>query len=391
MPEVVIVGAGLVGCLTAIGLADAGIGCTILDEGTGDRSASHTSAGGIYLQLQPVVAAPERVRQHARKLAPLVRATLPAWLRLAARLPAIGLRRTGGLIVGLDEADLPLIASKSAMEGALGLESEMLSGRDIRALSPDFSREIPGGCYVPNEGHCEPATLMRTVRDELDRLGVRVRARRSVDRFEQRPDGVRLRLRGGEWIDAQRAVLATGGFTGDMLDRLGIRHGIRAFPIQMYATAPTPIRVPALVRAFGRRLSIKQLDTGEVWVGGGWDAAGYDRRSGRTSISSVNEQHNRATASAVVPGLASLAVDRRWGGRVAWTHDGLPVIGHCPCAPDVLLACGGNGFSLAPLYAELLTSLIPGRLPALDLADFDAERFANACPDAAEAVEIAPD
>jgi glycine/D-amino acid oxidase-like deaminating enzyme len=390
MPETLIVGGGLVGLLTALHLADAGQRCAVVDRCSGEDSASLASAGGIYQQLQPLFDPPETVRRHGNRIGPLIQASLPAWFRLSDRLPGLPLRITGGIIVAFDEAGMAALRRKHDIESALGLRSTMLSGAEVRSISPGLSGAILGGCFAPDEGQCEPRGLMALVRSELVRRRVPLLAGHSVDRIEPGGSTIRLHPTHGSHMDCNRVVLATGGFTGPLLDHLGIPHGIQAFPIQMCATGRTDIEIPLLTRAIGRKLSLKNM-AGRVWIGGGWEATAFDHVAGVVSISQENLRKNIANAAAVVPALRSVPIERHWGGWVAWTSDGLPVVGAVPHLPNLLLACGGNGFSLAPLYAELLAAMALGESPALSLDDFSVERF---CPTRASAwtmTEIPPD
>jgi glycine oxidase len=56
--------------------------------------------------------------------------------------------------------------------------------------------------------------------------------------------------------------------------------------------------------------------------------------------------------------------------------DGLPLLGRAP-GSGLSLAAGHyrNGILLAPLTAELLTAVVTGRAPAIDLQPFRPERF----------------
>jgi sarcosine oxidase subunit beta len=391
MHEIAIVGAGLVGCLTALRLADAGHRCVIVDQGNGLNTASHASAGGIYLQLPPHRDTVDRIERRGTALAPLMRESLPAWRRLANRLPGIPLRLTGGLIVGFDDGEMSALRSKHAVERSLGLVSELLTGADIRRMSPDFSPDIAGGCFAPDEGHCEPGPLMLQVRDELRRLGVPIRTHCRVERLDRQASGTTLHFGDGSSIGADRVVLATGGSTDSILDRLRVPHAIDSFPIQMLSVRSKPLCIPVLTRAVGLKLSLKRTGGGHVWIGGGWRAAGYDHTTQATVISAARERSNLAAAVKVMPSLDSATVDGRWGGWVAWTRDGLPIIGSCPGRVDTVLACGGNGFSLAPLYAELLSALATGSTTALDLSPFAVDRFGHGAAGAGNSIDVAPD
>ena len=79
---------------------------------------------------------------------------------------------------------------------------------------------------------------------------------------------------------------------------------------------------------------------------------------------------NLSLACRVIPAIADLDLLRVWTGPVLATADEMPVIGEVPGCPG-LLVCGGTyAFTLAPLWAEVLSSMVlqkPAPVPVADL------------------------
>ena len=69
--------------------------------------------------------------------------------------------------------------------------------------------------------------------------------------------------------------------------------------------------------------------------------------------------------------LMRLGYDRR--AFAAWTADGLPALGALDS--DVFIALGANGYTLAPVYAEVLSSLVQGHPSPIPLDDLDPARL----------------
>jgi len=82
----------------------------------------------------------------------------------------------------------------------------------------------------------------------------------------------------------------------------------------------------------------------------------------------------------VHPGLAGAAMLETRVGLRPLSADGLPVVGPVPGVVGAYVATGHgpSGLTLGPYSAALVTELVLGRAPALDLTPFRADRFAAA-------------
>jgi glycine oxidase len=80
-------------------------------------------------------------------------------------------------------------------------------------------------------------------------------------------------------------------------------------------------------------------------------------------------------AIALVPALEGASLAATWSNFRPYTPDELPLLGRTPIA-GLLLATGHyrNGILLAPITAEIVTALVLGKKPPLDLRAFRADR-----------------
>lgn len=378
MFDVIIVGAGLVGCLSALLLSDRGYRCIIIEQNDPLDSASQKSAGGIYLQLQSqITALGDLAINSAIYLLPLIRETYPAWLRLQTRLPKIPLEITGGIIVAFTEDELQLLKNKNVIESQYGINSTIIDAKTIQELSTDFNPSIIGGSYAPEEGHCHPPSLLSMIFAELKKNQVEILTHTKLIQIFHGGTEVTIKLNNAVSLNAKKIIFAAGSNMGSLLALLGISHSISSLAIQMFALKPAKLRIPLLTRYAGVKLSVKQLANKALWIGGGWPAKTDHTKKDAIEICEESFQKNFYYACKVFPKINDTQIDTQWAGQAAWTTDGLPVIGVCPGFPDILLACGGNGFSLAPLFAELLTKLVIQQELPFDLAPFSLSRLCN--------------
>jgi D-amino-acid dehydrogenase len=83
-----------------------------------------------------------------------------------------------------------------------------------------------------------------------------------------------------------------------------------------------------------------------------------------------------AKAKAFLPGLDTSG-GRQWMGFRPSMPDSLPVIGRASASPRVVYAFGHGhlGLTQSAATARIVTDLITGQSPAIDLAPFRPDRF----------------
>ena len=82
----------------------------------------------------------------------------------------------------------------------------------------------------------------------------------------------------------------------------------------------------------------------------------------------------------MLPGLASHHSEDRisvWMGHRPSMPDSLPVIGPSRATPDVIYAFGHGhvGMTCAPMTGRVVTDLVGGRKPSIDISPFNPQRF----------------
>ncbi|GEP56788.1 NAD(P)/FAD-dependent oxidoreductase [Reyranella soli] len=167
---------------------------------------------------------------------------------------------------------------------------------------------------------------------------------------------------GGPTVTADRVVLATNGYTGDLWPRL--RQTIIAANSFQIATKPLSDNVRKSILPGGQATSDSRrvvlyyrLDhTGRFLLGG--------RGPMREPDGPQDWDHLEAMMGRVFPQLKGVAIDYRWGGRVAATRDHLPHL-HEP-APGLLIdiGCMGRGVALQSAMGRAMAAYIASGDPA---------------------------
>lgn len=385
--DALVIGGGLAGCATACYLAEAGLSVVLLERGEINRGASGQNAGSLHFQLE------HRLIHHADTLGDelqhyvaLTRVAIDHWRNIETELDSeLELAMHGGLMLAETDDEIALLERKAGIERGQGLDVELLDASETRARAPYLSPQVRGALYCPHEGHCNPRLLTPAYARKAMRLGAEIVTHCAVS--DTRRQGGQWQVRAEDSRGTRREwrtsvlVNAAGAWTMD-IGRMANLH-LPVFPIGllMNATERAAPFIHHLIQHVGRRLSMKQVEDGNVLIGGGWSARLPQQRgqwgAGRPAIDMAALRNNLRTALAVAPGIEPLKILRSWTGTTGITPDQLPLIGAVSRAPGYFVAAGGSGFTYGPTYARLLSELITRGEPSHSLAPYSPDRFAH--------------
>lgn len=360
--DVAVVGAGIAGGVAALLLARAGASVALLDGRAPGRGATGRSAGFL---IHGTADHPDRIaaalgRDRALALWRFTAESVEFLVRLIdeERIDC-ALRRDGGLVLGLDEEE------RRSVEASAGFvrEGELWSADQVERRAAFVGATV--GWFRPRDGVLHPFRLARGLAAAAERHGACVAMGVTVHAVEDSPGGTTVRTdRGG--IVAGTMMLAVNSALPMLEPRF--RDIVQPVRAQMHATAPAPpgTRLPWPVYAHHGFEYWRQEPTGELLFGGCRWAAEPDRECGvrdDACASPVVFEAQRAFVGRHLPPFAELPVTHCWTGIMAFTADGLPLVGAVPGAERRLVCAGwnGHGLALAPLSAALLVDGILGR------------------------------
>jgi glycine oxidase len=379
MPEhtsdVVVVGAGLIGLATAWRLAADGIQVTVCDPTPGAQTSA-VAAG----MLAPVT----EVEYGEDELLALNLAGVAAWPSFAAELEELtgvpaGLHQTGTLSVAYDVDDAAALRRLADYQRRLGLEVEVLSGRDARKREPLLATGVSGGVWVPGDHSVDNrqavAALLRAV--ELSKVTL---IRQRVSRvLTSGTTAVGVQLDNGDTVRAAHVVGAAGPWSGQLE---GVPQELRP-PVRPVKGEVLRLRVPEAyrpalqhtVRATARGFSVYLVPRpgGELVVGATSSELGYDTRVLAGGVFALLRD-----ARTVLPITDELELVESIAGLRPATPDNAPILG--PSGLEGLLWATGhyrNGVLLTPITARIIADTIrTGVVPELG-APFLRSRFAH--------------
>jgi sarcosine oxidase, subunit beta len=359
--DVLVVGGGIVGTSLAYYLAREGADVLLVERAELNREASGTNAGSMHLQIAIHQLTGAETASAEDRLLAEVREVVEAaqlWHGLEAELDgSLDVHVTGGWMVAETPAQLQILRDKHALEAKAGLETEVVTGDDLRARAPYLAEDLAGATFCPLEGHANPlAAVPLLARRAVDR-GAAIRTHTEVLSVEAlgaggRSGPFRVTTSRGT-VTARRLVNAAGAWAQDLSAMVGVRLPLRADGLHVNVTEPRPHVLGPLVQHIGRRLTLKQSANDTFIIGGGWPAR-PELRPARYSTRWDSAAGNAAVAIRVVPMLADVRLVRTWSGVMAFTDDLSPVVGESAQLPGYHTCIATTGFTLGPLMARLL-------------------------------------
>jgi len=364
MPDVVVLGAGIVGICVARQLARAGAGVVVVDPAAPGTQASWVAAGML---------APQAEADEPGDFFSLL-------LRARERFPALvaelfeetgvdlGYRTEGLLVLAFGEEEDRELEARRVWQSVAGLQIERLTALEILRLEPRLSERLTSGLRVPDH-QIDNRLLLRALYTSAATAGVKFRGGWSANSVHPAHGSVRIDGEGGDHIEAASVVIAAGSWTGLIG---GLPSPIPVEPVHGELLAidmgPGPVR-HTIVSTGGY---VVPRSDGRLIVGTTVARDGFRER-----VSAAGFRHLARTASQIVPGLAHRPILAHWAGLRPGTPDGLPILGRDPSMDGVFYAAGHyrNGILLGPLTGEIVAGLIMGRPVAIDIRPYSVERF----------------
>src|SRR5581483_165603 len=235
--DVIVVGAGVVGCSLAFHLARAGARVTVLDQGA-EVCAGMSARSGALVRMHYTFA-PEA------ELAWKSLAYFANWDQTVGRDRegrGCGFVRTGfAVVVGAPNADG--LRANIAMLRGVGVDTYVVEPADLRELEPAINvDDVVLAAYEPQSGYADPVATTRSLAQAAERRGARFMLNApvaSIDTAGGRARGV-IELSGKRHA-ADAVCVAAGPWTDRLLAPLGAAIGIRAERAQIafFKRAPT--------------------------------------------------------------------------------------------------------------------------------------------------------
>lgn len=357
MPDVIVVGAGVVGAAVADALVAAGATVCVLEAGEVAGATSAATFAADISHIKTPRALYELSMASGREHRALARVTGVSWRHPVPVLEWHSSRE-----------GLQRIRERSRRLRSWGHAVELISTDSARDMEPGL--ELPAGieavAFYPDEAWYEPRVLVRALLDRASAGGVRVRIHDPVTAMKSARGRVtELETASGHRFSADWIVLCAGSQAGEVAGLAGAQLRLQRVPGLIMTTTPAPTGLGTIVSAddlnirperSGRLVAHSWMTDGQLGPGPPWDNAatladGLLRR-----------------AQIVLPGLTGARVESASVAVRPVPLDGLPLVGVLPEAENLYVVASHSAVHLAPILGRLTARELTGtHEPALDL------------------------
>ena len=371
-PDIVVIGAGVIGLGIAWRLARRGAKVRVYDKGRAGGGASHAAAG--------MLAACVEAEPGEEALVALGRASQALWPAFVAELDGVSgidaeLRQEGTLVVALTADDQAQVLHHFEFQKQLGLPLEWISAAETRRREPHLGTRLAGALWSPQDHQVDNRRLATGLKAAAERAGAQICEHQEVKRIAVaggRAHGVILA--DGTAVGADRVVLAAGAWSRDIG---GLppeqRPPVRPIKGQMLALRMDP-RAPLVSHVvWAPGVYLVPRRGGRLIVGATVEEKGFDDTLTAGGLLTLLEAAWRA-----VPAIEDLAVEETWVGHRPGSRDDAPILG--PSAISGLIYATGhhrNGILLTPITADAIARLVLDGVVDEAIRPFDIARFAG--------------
>lgn len=360
MSDILIVGGGIIGMLTARELSLAGMKVTIIEQGKAGQESSW-AGGGIISPLYPW-----RYSAPVSALAKWGQAFYPDLIDEMFSETGLDAELIQNGLLMLDDdngaslnwakkwqANLQLIDSKAVFEVEPELNPLLIA--DKKAIW------MPDICQVRNP------RLVKTTKEYLIKKGVKFLEETEVTGFIQKANKLVGVKTSAQDILADKVLLAGGAWSSKLLKNSNI--SVNPVKGQMILFKGEPSKIKRITLSQDRYV-IPRKD-GRVLVGSTLEHTGFDKSTTSTAREELREEAYR-----LIPCLRNAEIEHHWAGLRPGSTDGVPYICPVPDIEGLYLNTGHyrNGIVLGPASARLAADLILNRPPILDLNHYQLER-----------------
>lgn len=356
--QIVIIGAGAIGCSIAYHLAIRGADVLVVEADTIGGGTSTATHGLVWVQ--------------GKEPAEYMELNLFG-AELHQRFSNIydediGLYQPGGLKICLDDSELQeeINLLNSLKLGSKKYKARVLTRSELREMEPCVSNEIAGAIYSPHDGWVNPIKLVFNLSRLAKRQGARFLLRTPVLSIATDKRGVCGVDTANGYIQTETVVLSAGVGSAALVEPLPFKMPLEFLRGQLLVTEKLNRLLQHPTDA------IVQADDGNLLLGRTYEEAGLD--TSVTIESAVNLARN---AIRTIPALKDTHIVRHFAGIRPMPADGRPYMGPVERLPGLFIAVSHSGITLAHVHGKAISELILDGKTDVPIGPYKPERYAS--------------
>jgi glycine/D-amino acid oxidase-like deaminating enzyme len=380
--DVVIVGGGVIGSVTAYVLSKAGMRVLVIERQDVGSGTSSSAAAAALLQTKTSTEKLTLANQ-SLKLLDNLHEQLEGRFEFA---------HTGSLLAACNDDEMQLIREMNANLSAMGLDVELLDGRQARQVMPVLGDNILGGSYSPKDAQINPLELVVACAQAAREHGAIFSTFTELQGIEILGDKIVAVQTSAGRVLTKTVINAAGVWAPRVAQMVGVNLPVSPLKGELLVTERMPPQMQGTLiaakyllskakaegesggRATKRSVGITlvQVAHGNFIVGSTREQADFDIRSTSDGVRELVHQLLELT-----PKLANVHLLRAYAGLRPLTPDGSPIISRTPGLPGLVHAVGfgGDGLAMSAITAEMILGLLTSSADEALLANFTLERF----------------
>lgn len=346
-PDFCISGAGIIGLSLALELHRRGAVVTVFDQGEPLAQAS-TAAAGMLAANDPENPLP------LQPLSDLSLSLYPGYLAYIESLSGIPIPFQTAITLQAHPASHPSL-------------DECLPPATIAKLIPQFDSAAHRFLRL-SERSVDPRQLAQSLLAAVHATSIDLHPHTPVRIVRSKPHAAEVHTSTGT-LSAISYIDCTGAWAASLTRYT--HHPVTPKKGQLLAVTIPPSLLPLdlVVRTPDIYIVPRTIgpNSGRAIIGATIEDQGFDK-----TVHSADIARLLATASRLLPPLATASILEAWAGLRPATPDGLPLLGLLPRHSHHYLATGHyrNGILLAPATAHVMAQLLSGETPSIDLSPF---------------------
>lgn len=366
--DVVIIGAGVIGCASAYYLAKQGCDVIVLEgsDNIGNGGSSRNGGGVRQSGRDP------------RELPLAMYGIRNLWPTLSEELEVdCEYHQEGNLRLGKNEKHAKILTNLADRARACGLDVRMIDGDEVRQINPYLSHEVTVASWCPTDGHANPLTTTLGYYKMARRMGVRFITGEPVIELRKYRGRVRKVITPNNIYEGENVLVAAGLESRKICAGVGIDIPMSSSLIEALVTEAEPPMFNQMLGTAEADFYGHQSKHGSFVFGGSSGLEPFSKDNGTPVTSSKTASCICRGIMKYFPILENAKIVRTWAGWIDKSADGVPVLGSVEEVPGLYLACAftGHGFGIAPAVGEQLSKLILTGKTDVDLSDLHYDRF----------------
>lgn len=278
--------------------------------------------------------------------------------------------KTGLKFLMYDDDDVAY--AKQIQDGIPHLKDQLLwqDQQQLHEDEPYVSRDAIGSLTFKPDHQVNPYLLVQAFRDGAQKNGVKmVENAEIIDIVMQksRVTGVKTKQ---QKYNCSLLINAAGSWAAQLADMIGINLPVAPIKGQVIVSERLPPIMKSCISTSD--CYIAQKDNGEVLIGSTTEIKGFDTNCTYPELRSL-----ASGAIKALPMLGSVGIKRTWVGLRPGSPDELPIFGGVAGIEGYMNACGHfrTGIVSSPITGRIITDLVMGKKPPIDITPFLYERF----------------